>query len=220
MISTLQFILTLIHYSIEYHTLDYFLSPIKIDIHISYIIKSTMCHKLYKIHPIMHIHKAILSNSLILSQLSYFFMPIHVQVNRNYRLRRKHYNTGITYLRRKLKWIYTTYDINLKILTLLFKTITNNLPANLCELIHIKPPNKVLRSSISPRNLNPPLNLQDSKIAHSSQSSARLWTSLNHKSRSSSTKSFKKYRLHQLLFTLLIVHLVSNYFLFNTLLIH
>ena len=75
---------------------------------------------------------------------------------------RRNYNASITFLRRKFNWFYKYDDINLKILTLLYKTLTNNLLANLCERKHINPSNKTLRSSIAHRLLNP-----NYKIVHS-----------------------------------------------------
>ena len=157
---------------------------LNIDINISSIVKSATYnnnYNLYKIRLLINTNIAIiLCNSLIRSRLSYYnalFRPteIHKINNRSlriiYRLRRNDYDNSITTLRRKLNWIYTADDINLKILTLLFITLTNNLPANLCKLPHIKPPNK--GSSIAPF-LNPKFKSERFQNRSFSASIARL----------------------------------------------
>ena len=59
------------------------------------------------------------------------------------------YTTSITDLRKKLNWLNTEDSINYKILTILKKTITYNLPYNLRNKIKHKPNTRLLRNNNS-----------------------------------------------------------------------
>ena len=64
-----------------------------------------------------------------------------------YRLHNTDYTTSITDLRNKLNWLNTEDSINYKILIILKKTITYNLPYNLRNKIKHKPNTRLLHNN-------------------------------------------------------------------------
>ena len=74
---------------------------------------------------------------------------INRSIRNIYRLQNTDYTTSITDLRKKLNWLNTEDSINYKILTILKKTITYNLPYNLRNKIKHKPNTRLLRNNNS-----------------------------------------------------------------------
>ena len=144
-----------------------FNNKLNLDKHYSLLTQSTTAQlfNIKKIRPYLNRNTTkLLTQTLILSRLQYCnslftgteklkIDKIDKIINRSirniYRLQKTDYTTSITDLRKKLNWLNTEDSINYKILTILKKTITYNLPYNLRNKIKHKPNTRLLRNNNS-----------------------------------------------------------------------
>ena len=133
--------------------------------HISKMKQTSSYHiyNLKKLRPYLTKHTAIiLSNSLIMSRFLYcnsllagenktVTKNIDRLVNRTTRiifnLKNTDYTTSITNLRKSLNWLPTIDNINIKLLTILYKTTKTTQPHNLHTLLHKQTTNRQLRQT-------------------------------------------------------------------------
>ena len=144
-----------------------FNNKLNLDKHYSLLTQSTTAQlfNIKKIRPYLNRNTTkLLTQTLKLSRLQYCNSLFTVTeklkidkldkiINRSirniYRLQKTDYTTSITDLRKKLNWLNTEDSINYKILTILKKTITYNLPYNLRNKIKHKPNTRLLRNKNS-----------------------------------------------------------------------
>ena len=133
--------------------------------HISKMKQTSSFHiyNLKKLRPYLTKHTAIiLSNSLIMSRFLYcnsllagenktVTKNIDRLVNRTTRiifnLKNTDYTTSLTNLRKSLNWLPTIDNINIKLLTILYKTTKTTQPHNLHTLLHKQTTNRQLRQT-------------------------------------------------------------------------
>ena len=90
-------------------------------------------------------------NSLLAGENKTVTNNIDRLVNRTTRiifnLKNTDYNTSITNLRKSLNWLPTIDNINIKLLTILYKTTKTTQPTNLYTLLHKQTTNRQLRQT-------------------------------------------------------------------------
>ena len=144
-----------------------FNNKLNLDKHYSLLTQSTTAQlfNIKKIRPYLNRNTTkLLTQTLILSRLQYcnslftgteklkidkLDKIINRSIRNIYRLQKTDYTTSITDLRKKLNWLNTEDSINYRILTILKKTITYNLPYNLRNKIKHKPNTRLLRNNNS-----------------------------------------------------------------------